>query len=113
MENIAEILITLAGIGVTTGLAVYQLRRTISIRRARLKHDLEMLDLAMKLNLPTGSLQERLKEELENFATDEAALQNRSPMSDPQFIGMSIYGLVVFLGFLLWTVYLLRDGFTW
>lgn len=113
MQQTIEILVTLVGIGVTTSLAVYQLRRTISIRRARLKHDLEMLELANKLNLPTGNLHERLAEELEIFVENETALQARSPLSDPQFIGMSIYGLVVLIGFSVWTLYLVRDGFTW
>lgn len=113
MDKILEIIVTLVGIGVTTSLTVYQLRRTISIRRARLKHDLEMLDLAKRLDIPAIKLQNRLEKELKDFVESEAALQARSPLSDPQFIGMTIYGIVVFIGFSLWTIYLLRDGFTW
>ena len=112
MEPI-EIIITFVGLIVTATIAISQLHRTISIRRARLKHDLEMLKLTKDLGFPSGRLEKLLEEDINTFLEEESMRGAQKWYSDPEIIGMTIYGFAVLIGFGLWTNYLLRDGFTW
>lgn len=118
MENgstfqLVEIVVTLVGIAVAAGMTAYQLNRSISIRRARLKHDLEVLRLTKDLGIDMKELHNRVEGELKSFVSGEMELEERSLIHDPRFIGMTIYGLAVFFGFTVWTVYLVQDGFSW
>jgi hypothetical protein len=83
--------------------ALYKLRDSRPRRRATLKADLELLRAVREQKLDCRSLEARVQADLSHLA-------NRGARTDWWAVAA---GSVLATVFGLWTVYLVRDGFSW
>ncbi|MGR8933102.1 MAG: hypothetical protein ACU837_01780 [Gammaproteobacteria bacterium] len=96
-----EIVITLFGALITVLIAIYQIQSN-TMRRDKLDHSLEMLDLAQKLKCDETNFKTLIRERFEPFCNE-----NQHPVaSGAKFLTQELFDLVVFIGFGWWTFYL-------
>lgn len=107
-ETIITSVVTVIGIAVGAALTIYQIKRTIPLKRSSLQHDLATLKLAKELGFPANALQDDVVQRLAKFE-----LHYRPPkLRDPgKVIMQSVFGVLLALGLGYWTYYLSRDGF--
>lgn len=109
--ELIEIIVTIIGIAAATALGVFQFQNKVSLRRERLKHDLEMLKLSKELKWDTAEFENDLKLRFKTFEK-ESTVKRKTPFSE-EYIGATISSFAIFIGLTVWTIYLLKDGFTW
>jgi uncharacterized membrane protein (DUF2068 family) len=83
--------------------AIYKFRDSRPRRRATLKTDLELLRTARDQNLDCKGFEAYVQEELSHLYQRTRKTQ----------WGTVILGIVFAISFAVWTVYLVRDGFSW
>ena len=104
----SEIVVTLVAILATLMLTILIIERN-ALRRTRLKHSHEMLDLAKRLNCDPASFNHLIKTQLETFSVEKKHPYTLSP----RFLSQTFFGIALFFGFTGWTYYLLKQEFLW
>ncbi|MGR9115633.1 MAG: hypothetical protein ACU85E_07695 [Gammaproteobacteria bacterium] len=103
-----EIAVTLAAMLTTLMLAILIIKIN-ALRRTRLKHGFEVLDLAKKQNHDQSNFDDLIKVQFEKFSIEK----NRAYAFSPLFLGQIFFGIAVFIGFAGWTYYLLQPEWFW
>ena len=103
-----EIVVTLVATLTTLMLTIFIIERN-ALRRIRLKNSLEALDLAKKLNCDQACFNDLVKSDFEPFTVEK---KRPYPLSF-RFLGQTIFGIAVFIGFAGWTYYLLNQEYIW
>lgn len=101
------------GVMVGAGVALYQILRAIAPGASRLKHDLEVLQLAKAVGIDTSALESRLRNQVASIGRHGRVLYPRELVWTPQLLAGLGMAVALFIGFGAWTAYILRDGFTW
>lgn len=101
-----EIVVTLVGALVTAFIAISQIQSN-ALRRQKLEHGIEMLELAQKLNCDEINFKRLIKERFEPLS-----LESKHPFaSGAKFLTQEAFDIVVFIGFGWWTLYLFGQNF--
>ena len=101
-----ETVVTLIATLTTLTLAILIIERN-ALRRLRLKHSLEVLDLAKKLGCDQAHLDDLISPRLDKFLTEA----KHAYWLSFRFLVQTVFGIAVFVGFAGWAYYLLQQNF--
>lgn len=102
---IIEIVVTLVGALVTALIIIFQ-RHASALRRQKLEHALEMLELAQKLKCDEINFNTLIRA---RFAP--LCLESKHPVaSGAKFLALELFDLIVLVGFTAWTFILISQG---
>ena len=99
-----ELVVTLVATLTALMLAILIVERN-ALRRTRLKHSLETLDLAKKLSCDTAHFNDLIRPQVETYSAEK----KRSYLFSFRFFAQVLFGLAVFVGFAGWTYYLFKQ----
>ncbi|MDD5580075.1 MAG: hypothetical protein PHY16_12450 [Methylobacter sp.] len=101
-----EIVLTLVATLLTTLVAIFLIQRS-ALLRAKLTHRLEIMELAKRLNCDEANFKNLIKKRFESSDIEK----DRSFITSAKLLGKIIFGIVVFIGFTWWTLYLIEQGY--
>lgn len=111
LETIITTFGVLAAAGVAAGVSLYQINRTVSSPRSRIKHDIEILKLIEGTDIPCEELKGNVLRQLADL--HDKTVVGKRRLWTPEVVGVMIVSVSLFIGFGAWTAFLVRDGFTW
>lgn len=106
-----DVALKAVGLVVTAVFSLYQARNILPGARSRLKADLEILRLLDQRHPQYSAIKFSIDEALQR--TYGATAAGRRPQVRVYDWAMLVVGVLLSVGFSAWTVYLVRDGFSW